>query len=168
MTEAEGRIEDRANAIIRAVLRDGGMGREACVLDLSSRGLMATADPAPERGTIVEVVVGRHSLVGQVQWAEERRFGVKLRERIDVITVLGNEAGPTALKIARAQRGKPSAAARLALTRQLVRGFVFGLGIAAAATAALAAAQVVRESLAPLDQVSGVLAGNSVRKEPAR
>jgi hypothetical protein len=129
---------------------------------------MATAEPAPERGTIVEVVVGRHSLVGQVQWAENRRFGVRLRERIDVITVLGNEAGPTALKIARAQRGKPSAAARLAFTKQLARGFIFGLGIAAAAGAAMAAAQVVKESLAPLNQVSGVLEAQTLRKEPAR
>lgn len=151
------RIEDRTTAILRAALRDGGPERAASVLDLSSRGLMAAADPPPTRGVYVEFIVGKHSLVGQVQWCEGNRFGVRLRERVDVLAVIGNEAGPTALAKARAARGKPSAEARLAHSRQVAQGFTYGLLIAAAVGAAVLAADMVRSSLAPLEQVSAAL-----------
>lgn len=151
------RIEDRTTAILRAELRDGGPERAASVLDLSSRGLMATASPPPKRGTYVEIIVGRHSLVGQVQWCEANRFGVRLRERVDVLAVIGNEAGPTVLAKARAARGKPSVEARLALSRQVAQGFTYGLLIAAAVGAAVLAADLVRTSLSPLQQVSAAL-----------
>ena len=39
------RVEDRKRLMIRAMLRDGGPEREACLLDLSSGGLMP--DPRP-------------------------------------------------------------------------------------------------------------------------
>lgn len=151
------RVEDRTTAILRARLRDGGPEREAAVLDLSSRGLMAAAQPPPRRGTIIEMNVGRHSLVGQVQWCEGNRFGVRLRERIDVLTVVGNEAGPAALKAARLARGKPSVASRMAYSRQVARGFTYGVLIAVAVSAASVGAELVTRSLAPLDAVSAVL-----------
>lgn len=144
--------------MLRAVLRDGGPERIACVLDLSSRGLMATCATPPKRGAVVELCIGRHPLVGQVQWTEDRRFGVKLQERIDVIAVIGNEAGPATLRAAQKARGKPSVAARLAFSRQVARGFTYGVLMAAMAAGAVAAAQTVKNSLAPLAQVSGILA----------
>lgn len=152
------RVEDRTTAILRASLRDGGTEREAAVLDLSSRGLMAAAQPPPRRGTIIELNVGRHSLVGQVQWTEGNRFGVKLRERIDVLVVIGNEAGPSALKAARQARGKPSVAARLAYSRHVARGFTYGIAVAVAVGAASVGAELVTRSLAPLSEVSAALA----------
>ena len=155
---SEGRQEDRLTSILRASLRDGGREREASVLDLSSRGLMAHAKPAPERGTYVELLVGRHSLVGHVQWSGGNRFGVKLRERIDVLAVIGNEAGPVVLAAAQRARGKPSVEARLAFSRHVARGFTFGIMIAAGVSGASLAAELVTRSLAPLERVSAVLA----------
>lgn len=151
------RIEDRAHAIMKAALRDGGATRPATLLDISSRGLMASAVPPPVRGTMIELVVGRHSLVGQVQWAEERHFGVKLRERIDVLAVLGDEAGPTVLKAAQVARGRPSTASRLAFSRHFARGFTYGILISVAVGGASLAAQIVHQSLAPLARVEKVL-----------
>ncbi len=151
------RKEDRTTAILRARLRDGGPEREASVLDLSSRGLMAAAQPPPRRGTFVDMQVGRHTLVGQVQWIEGNRFGVRLRERIDVLAVIGNEAGPVALDAARAARGRPSTAARLAYSRQVARGFTFGMLLAGIVAGAFFASSMVSRSLAPLEVVSSAL-----------
>lgn len=151
------RVEDRTTAILRARLRDGGPERDAAVLDLSSRGLMASAKPPPRRGTFIELNVGRHSLVGQVQWCEGSRFGVRLRERVDVLVVVGNEAGPAALAKARRARGRPSVEARLAYSRHVARGFTFGIAIAVAVSAASVAAELVTRSLAPLSAVSAAL-----------
>ena len=159
MTE-KARVEDRTRLMVRATLRDGGPERDACLLDLSSRGLMATATPAPRRGVIVDLIVGRHSLVGQVQWSEGRRFGMKLRERIDVVTVIGNEAGPTALAVARKARGRASPAATFAYSRHVARGFSYGILVAVAATGAVMTAQLVTRSLASLDVASAALAGH--------
>jgi hypothetical protein len=156
MTE-KARFEDRTRLMIRAMLRDGGPEREACLLDLSSGGLMATVSEAPRRGTFAEVIVGRHSLVGQVQWSEGRRFGMKLREKIDVLAVIGNEAGPTALAAARKARGRPSPEATFAYSRHVAQGFTFGILIAGVATGAVLAAQLVTRSLAPLAAVSAAL-----------
>ncbi|MGE3690141.1 MAG: PilZ domain-containing protein [Novosphingobium sp.] len=147
MADSEARNEDRARVILRAALRDGGREREACLLDLSSRGLLATSTPPPRRGAYVELTVGRHRLDGQVQWSEGRRFGVRLRERVDVLAVMGNEAGPTALKAARAARGRPSMEARAAYMRHVAQGFTYGLLMAGGAAGATVAAQMVHHSL---------------------
>lgn len=42
------------------------------------------AASAPPRGEIVEVILGRGVMAGQVRWARGNRFGVVLHQRIDV------------------------------------------------------------------------------------
>ena len=160
MSDGKPRIEDRSQAILQARLRGGGAEREACLLDLSSRGFMALADPAPPRGSYIELVVGRHSLVGQVQWSEERRFGVRLREPIDAQVVLGNEAAPATAKAKKVAKNKPSIEARLAFSRHFARGFTYGILAAVAGVAATTMASAVSTSLAPLAKVTGALAGH--------
>jgi hypothetical protein len=150
------RIEDRTRATLRATLRDGGTEREALFADISSRGLMALASSPPARGTYVELRIGRHVLVGRVQWAEGARFGVRLQDRIDVLAVIGNEASPARLEAARKARGRPSAEATFAFARHAGRGFVFGAGLAGAVGAAAIGAQMVAASLAPLAKVEAV------------
>ena len=118
---------------------------------------MASVSQAPRRGTFAELTVGRHSLVGQVQWSGGRRFGMKLRERIDVLAVIGNEAGPTALEAARKARGRPSPEATFAYSRHVAQGFTYGLLIAFAVSGAVMAAQLVAHGLAPLEVVKRAL-----------
>ena len=93
MAEANDRIEPRIKAQIRVRLRDSGPDREACILDISSRGLLLTAARPPVRGEIVELVTGADSLVGQIKWTSDRRFGIVLRERIDVMALIANGVG---------------------------------------------------------------------------
>jgi len=97
----------RTNLLMRVRIRCGGPERDASILDASATGLLMTADPPPNRGDIVEVFIGRQVLVGQVRWAKAPRFGVVLRERIDVGALIGHNAGPLT---AAARRPQPKAA----------------------------------------------------------
>src|SRR5690606_7793991 len=70
---------------------------EACVLDISTRGLAASSAAPPQRGEFVELMIGDSNLVGQVRWSSGRRFGIAFRDRVSVIGVLSGE-GSTSLK----------------------------------------------------------------------
>jgi len=81
------RAESRTRATVRAHIRDSLGRREICVIDISTRGMLATAARPPARGEFVELTIGMNKLAGQVVWASERRFGVTLRERVSVSAV---------------------------------------------------------------------------------
>lgn len=83
---------DRVTAMLRASMKDGRGTHEIAILDLSPRGILATVSSPPERGDIIVVTVNGQSLAGQVRWRREKRFGVSLRERIDVAAVLSGRA----------------------------------------------------------------------------
>jgi len=98
------RVEPRTKALIKARIRDAGDERDVCILDVSTRGLLATTATPPPRGEFVELMVGRHKLVGHVKWAGDRRFGLVLRERI---SVAGLVAGDTrSIILARSQSAR--------------------------------------------------------------
>ena len=78
------RVEPRTRTTVRAHIRDSQGSREICVIDSSTRGLLATAARPPVRGEFIELTIGMNKLAGQVVWASERRFGVTLRERLSV------------------------------------------------------------------------------------
>lgn len=70
--------------MLRAQLRVRGAVSDVQVFDVSSKGLSMGAASAPQRGEIVEVMVGRGVMAGQVRWTRGNRFGVVLHQRIDV------------------------------------------------------------------------------------
>jgi hypothetical protein len=91
------RAEERTGVMVRATLRDGGGAREACVLDVSTRGLLLTTARPPARGEFVEIAIGDSRLAGQVKWSAKRRFGIALRDRVSVIAFLEGGQGPLGL-----------------------------------------------------------------------
>ncbi len=84
----EDRIEPRVRAMVRARLRDAEGERDVCLIDVSTRGILATTARPPQAKEFVEITMGCNSLVGQVKWSGERRFGVELRERVSVAAVV--------------------------------------------------------------------------------
>jgi hypothetical protein len=123
-------------------------------MDVSSRGILATATLPPKRGEIVEIAVGSNRIAGQVKWASERRFGVLLRERVDVAAMIGGGRRPVALqrKTASARRRAPVGMSLSVNSQWLARMGQFG-GIAAAAlAAALLIAEVLDLSLQPVQE----------------
>ncbi|GGC35875.1 hypothetical protein GCM10011371_24080 [Novosphingobium marinum] len=115
MSQGNPRVEDRTRALIKVRLRGAGDERDACILDVSTRGLLVTSARPPERGEFIELVAAGHSLIGQVKWASSRRFGVALRERVSVLGLVAGDKGDITLEQRRrAQRRGPGWGAILA------------------------------------------------------
>jgi len=152
------RSEERTKAMIRARLRGAGPERDVCILNVSPSGLMGTTADPPRPGRYIELIVGNHSLVGQVKWASERRFGVALRDRISVFALITGDSDPLTIKQREQERKRRSRSAAGAVTsvRRIELVFVF----AAAAAATLFLADYVGTALHSLDGVKQALAGN--------
>ncbi len=143
--------------MIQARLRGAGPDADACILDASSRGLLAMTAEPPRAGQIVELTVGNHRLVGQVKWSKARRFGLVLRERISVFALASGETGAITLKqrdAARERRARsPSHGATLA--RRIEYAVLFAAGVAAT----IVVADYVSIALRTLDPVKLAMAG---------
>ena len=88
------RVEDRVSAKLSAPMRDSIGERIIKILDVSSRGLLATAEQPPRRGDFVELRIGNTWLAGHVRWVGGQRFGLSLQERINTANVIaGAQAG---------------------------------------------------------------------------
>jgi len=162
LPEHKPRIEERTRVTMRAQLRGAGGTCDARILDISSRGLAASAERMPARGDFVEMAVGRRNLVGQVKWVGSQRFGIAFRDRISVIGLMAGEDGPVGLK----QRQTASAAAsRRAGEAPGVRGRVeFAIFFAAGAVATLYIAHFIYSSLGgSLDELQRALAQSTVK-----
>ena len=157
MVEYTKRVEDRTNAMLHARLRADCGESDACVVNISSRGLGASSANPPERGEFVELVVGKHSLVGQVRWRSARRFGMAFRQRISVIALLAQDENSAALS----PRSKP-------LTRQSIaraaeasensgRSIEFIVFAVLAAVATLVVSHYVGSALHSLTRIEGTL-----------
>ena len=93
MTGSNARAEQRVNARMRVRVRAGGPDIDAQVLDASSKGMLLSSANPPQRGEIVEVLVGNQEVVGQVKWSEGTRFGIRLGDRIDAKALAAGRAG---------------------------------------------------------------------------
>lgn len=148
--------------MIRARLRGAGPERDACILDVSTRGLAATMVNPPPRGDYVELIIGDFMLVGQVKWSSPRRFGVTFRERISVIAMLSGDSGPVTLKRRkteqkRAIRSRTSGAAD-GIKRKMELAAILAAGVVAASVLA----DYADTALSSLDSAKMALAGKRV------
>jgi hypothetical protein len=74
--------EPRLNVMIQARVRVGASWNDACILNLSSRGMMVRAASAPNRGSYLEIRRGNHLIVARVVWSNADRFGVYTQDPI--------------------------------------------------------------------------------------
>lgn len=149
------RVEPRVRALVRARLRDGGGEREICLIDVSSRGLLATAARPPRRGEFVEIQIGQHRLAGHVKWASQRRFGMALQERVSVNAVVGG--GKRSIKLSHASVQAPrrsvSRAGLPAAPQATGRAAQFVLFLLLVGLGAVAIASLAGKEMAPLRKV---------------
>lgn len=160
MPDFKPRIEERTQVMIRAIFRSERCESEVCVLDISTRGLSASTAQPPKRGEFVELTVGKNSLVGQVKWSGERRFGVAFRERISVIGAISGAEGAITLK--EQAQARKSAARPDSSQVSKGRKAEFLIMAAAGATATFFVADFVGSALRSLDTVELALAGKPV------
>jgi len=61
---------------------------DACILNISSHGLLMQAAAPPARGTYVELRRGRHPMVARVVWVKHHRFGVRTQDLLPVEAII--------------------------------------------------------------------------------
>jgi hypothetical protein len=72
-------------------LRHGASWSDACILNISSRGLMIHTGRPLSRGTEVEIRRGDHIIIARVVWRDGGRAGLKSDDRVPIeqIVTLG-------------------------------------------------------------------------------
>ena len=162
--------EARLKVVLKARMRLDGRWEDACIRDISSRGLCIQSASPPSRGSYVEIFRGRHTAVARVVWTKEGRFGVYTQDRIDVDAFIGEAdlsgidykkrvAASPSFERRRAPRPDRDEIARRAERNRLAsRGMEFAAICAFGASAALLVLGAIEQAvIAPLAAVSAHL-----------
>ena len=80
--------EQRRRVVVPARMQAGGRWRDACILNISSRGLLLHSSDAPSAGSYLEIRRGQHVMVARVVWSEAERFGVHTQDRLPVEAIV--------------------------------------------------------------------------------
>lgn len=161
--------EPRRDTVTPARVNSGGEWQDACILNISSGGMMLQAGKPPARGHYVEVRRGSHVMIGRVVWSRDYYCGVQLQDRLKVDRIL---AEVRSIRRAPADNGKLPERRRIPRggtdrherSRWLSRAVEHGVFAIAGATAAVLVMQGVGSALAqPLHHVEAALGGTSGR-----
>lgn len=80
--------ELRWRVVVPARVRAGAQWSDACILNLSSRGLLIhSAHPAP-KGSAIQIVRGDHLIVARVIWSKGRQSGLRSDELVPVEEIM--------------------------------------------------------------------------------
>ena len=82
--------ELRRRVMLRARLRAGSGWSDACILNVSSRGLLinATTTASAQAGNMIEVRHGDHVIVAEVMWRKGTRAGLRTEARVPVEEIM--------------------------------------------------------------------------------
>jgi len=69
-------------------MRAGLAWADACIRNISSRGLLVQAQEAPLPGTYIEIRRGTHVIIGRVVWRKAGQFGVHTQEGLDLEAII--------------------------------------------------------------------------------
>jgi len=147
--------------MVRARLHADRGECDACILDISTRGLSASAATPPARGEFVEFRIGKNNLVGLVKWSGERRFGIAFRERISVIAAISGEGDLVMQTRQRARREGPDRR-RAEVQPGRGRKLEFLVLAAAGVIAAIVLTNIVGTALHSLDTVGLALTSSKL------
>jgi len=115
--------ELRRRVILPARLRMGAHWSDACILNISSRGLMIQASRAAPEGSVIELWKGDYVIVARVVWRKGVRAGLCSDDRVPVEEIMSLAQSP-GLQLTASTGRSPSAASVRARTRRA--GFVRG------------------------------------------
>jgi len=74
--------------MIPARLRAGAQWADACILNISSRGLLIHSGRAGPEGSMVELRKGDHVIVARVVWRDGSRVGLRSDDRLPIEDIL--------------------------------------------------------------------------------
>lgn len=154
--------EPRRKVLIEARLRQDRGWSSARILNLSPRGVCASAPQAPPRGSYIEICRGTHRIVARVVWVKDDQFGVRAQDVIAVESIIkGLEPPPAAANPDNDRRfdlRQPTSEEQHEHSRRWSRRLEFAAVTAFACAAAFLAFDTVRETLSkPLRQVEASL-----------
>lgn len=151
--------EERHRVVLPARIRAGSVWDDACILNLSPRGLMVHSSAPAQPGTYVEIRRGEQEIVARVMWRQNNRMGLLTQRRLHVSQVISGKALPS-LQLGADRLGVERRRIARAATRNQVRArfaqFV-GIGLFGAALASAAYATVMESLGRSLAEVALVL-----------
>ena len=153
--------EERRNVVLQARIRaDRGWG-DACILNLSSQGMLLYSAQPAKLGSVVEIRRGEQAIIARVVWRENNRIGLRSQGRLQLQQVVAGTDLATSQQVGTvnltADRRKQER--RFEHSRTLGRMLEFVSVSAAGALLALAAYSLVAHSLTgPFSQVIAGLA----------
>lgn len=149
-------------------MRAGAAWGDVCLLNLSSRGVLAQAAIPLLKGSYIEVRRGSHLIVARVVWAEKHRFGALSQDPIGVDSIIAEAsgakrnaacAGADPVPDRRAAGPRRTYAVKHDNSRLLGRAMEFCFLVASGAMLAGLAFSLVQQSIAaPMSRVSAALA----------
>jgi hypothetical protein len=159
--------EPRRKVMLRARMRCGADWDDVLIHNMSSRGLLATADTPCPRGTVIEIRRIHHVIIGRVVWQKGAYFGVRTQDRIDIDGILAakpptDKPAPSQDDRRAADRPSASIADREARSRYVARMVQFAVMIAVVGTAALLMASEIGSVLSrPFATIGANLDGSA-------
>ena len=95
-TKSNGRPRElRRRVLLPARLRNGAHWSDACILNISSRGLMIQSARAGPEGSVIELRRGEHVITARVVWREGSRAGLQSEQRVpveEIMSLSGSQA----------------------------------------------------------------------------
>ncbi|HEY8434864.1 MAG TPA: PilZ domain-containing protein [Sphingomicrobium sp.] len=150
--------ELRRRVLVPARLRHGASWSDACILNISSRGLMIHSGRPLTRGTEVEIRRGDHIIIARVVWRDGGRAGLKSDDRVPVeqIVTLGQSPSLQLTAGSGERRKRPRLEEKSRVTG---RSIEFAGVVVIALALASAGQSMMKSALArPLFVISGALA----------
>jgi hypothetical protein len=151
--------------VIGARMRLGVRWSDVCILNLSSRGLMARSADVPQPGSYVEMRRGRHIIVARVVWTDDQRFGAMTQDVLPLDQIVHEPESASAVATGtsppeRRQTARRATAVRHERTRQISRAMEFGFILFCGLSIGAAGIVSLQQAFArPLSMVSTVLGG---------
>jgi hypothetical protein len=159
--------DPRTTVFLPSRMRVNSSWTDACIHNVSARGMLVASDRAPDPGAYVEIRRGQAVIIGQAVWKKNQFFGVRTQDRIDLAVLQGQPARNGDAAGAKVERRsedrfrKDAAIARtLERDRAFARLFQFGiLAFAVAAASVMVASSVYGVLSAPVDRMTRAMAG---------
>jgi PilZ domain len=80
--------EPRISVVVPARMRVGARWSDACILNISSRGLLIRSPEGADRGSYVELRRGDQVIIGRVVWRSGARLGLRAQDRVPVEAIV--------------------------------------------------------------------------------
>ncbi len=77
---------------------------DACILNISSRGLLVYSKGAAQPGSVVQLSRGGHLIIARVVWRENRRMGLYAPDPLPVDEITNAETAAAAVEAVHANR----------------------------------------------------------------